>query len=113
MSAAVNGHIAAVSRTDGKLLWSVKADSSRLILDHMRQSPLLLLTSRKVETVNGRSRSVSSMMAVDKKTGEIAAQTKGSTSDTYQSLRISKAGRFMELRAYNHRLRVTAKAPPK
>ena len=105
-SAFVNGTIVAVDRSNGNRLWSMKAENVSVILEHMRHWPLLLMTSRKLDKAT--TRYVSSVIAVDKQTGNVAAKSTGSISDSYQSLRLSNAGQYVELRSYNHRLRVIA-----
>lgn len=107
-SAFVNGELVAVNRADGKRLWSQKTENANLILEYMRHTPLLLLTSRKTVTQNGQTKVLPAVIAIDKRTGAVAAKTRSSTSNSYQSVRLSKAARFVELRSYSHRLRVSA-----
>jgi outer membrane protein assembly factor BamB len=111
-SAAVNGDVFAFERATGQLRWFVPIENQNLLLLRLDESPLLLFTTRYTETQAAgmvRIRQVTSVQAVNKRTGKLLYDRADLTPGTsFFDFRVDPKEGVVELIGTNLKVRFAA-----
>jgi outer membrane protein assembly factor BamB len=103
----VDGRVAAYDCRTGSLLWQQTVGQQNLVLDFLRDSPVLTFATR--ETVHSRDfrHWNFNLLVLDKHTGKTLLSTTEQTTE-FNKIEINMAERYLELRSYSQRLRLLA-----
>jgi outer membrane protein assembly factor BamB len=98
-SVPVNGGLYAYDRAAGTFQWRMKVPNQMIVLDHFRELPMVLFTSRYMTMRNpggrGNFTQVASVMSLDKRTGKGLYENKELHNTQFHSLRTdARAGRI-------------------
>jgi hypothetical protein len=98
----VNGPIHALDRASGRRRWSAALTNQSLLLNHMPELAVLLLTARRTvldRQDSGRVRAVVSLEVIDKRTGRLRYRDAGDEAKPYEfhTLRFDPAAGRVEL----------------
>ncbi|MGH7200978.1 MAG: PQQ-binding-like beta-propeller repeat protein, partial [Planctomycetaceae bacterium] len=106
----VNGGVLAFDRTSGRRLWSQDVRNHHLLWQHATASPVMLFAAngnvRKGDSYYGELR----LLAIDRRTGETLLDDSyhSQYSSSLRWLDVNLRDRYIELRTYNQRIRLTA-----
>lgn len=105
----VSGQIFAFDTRERKLRWKSKVDSNHLMLEQLDASPYLVMASRKYTPgKNGAFPMWSlTMVVLDKFTGAKLIDQQVMPQTSFRNLTVNSAERYVELRGYNERIRLT------
>lgn len=108
-SVRVHGKVLAFNRISGKRLWEQEVANQNLLLEDFQHSPVVIFSARTYRR-NGNYWS-SNVLAIDKRSGRKLADESTVANSDFRGLTINNADRFIELRTYNERVRLTALEP--
>ena len=97
----------AVNRHSGEQLWSQSVGAGSLIAEHIQHTPVLFVATRAMTRQRGDTAWLASLVAIDKRTGKRVAEHRSGVVRNYNALTINVVERYVELRAYNQRLRLS------
>ncbi|MFG0332835.1 MAG: hypothetical protein ACF8TS_05675, partial [Maioricimonas sp. JB049] len=108
----VNGHVFAVDRNSGQVIWTQEIENQNLLMSHFDAMPILLFTA----VTHRQQRNVvfqeMRLLAVDKPTGRVLMDwTRPISNGGLNQVELNLRERFVELRSYSERLRLQAQSP--
>ncbi len=107
-SVRVNGLVIALDRSTGKQLWRQEVSEQNLVLEQLNNLPILVFFARKYIRKGKIGYSLSNLLALDKQSGRKLIDTKAPANSSFRWLDVNMVARYVELRSYNQRLRLTA-----
>ena len=107
-SVRVNGLALAFDRSTGKQLWRQEVSGQNLILEQLDNLPILIFSARKYVRKGGAGYTLWSLTALDKRTGRKLIDVETPTNSSFRWLDVNMVARYVDLRSYNERLRLTA-----
>lgn len=110
-SLAVNGKIHAFDARLGKERWMQSVSGQDLVLERLEHSPVLVFSTRKFEGKGNLNYWNQSLAVLDKQSGRKLLSTTTPSQAGFQTLSVNLAERYVELRSYNERIRLTPKDP--
>ncbi|QDU36585.1 outer membrane biogenesis protein BamB [Maioricimonas rarisocia] len=108
----VNGHVIALDRNSGQVIWKQEVENQNLLMSHFDAMPILLFTA----VTHRQQRNVvfqeMRLLAVDKPTGRVLMDwTRPISNGGLNQVELNLRDRFVELRSYSERLRLQAETP--
>lgn len=106
----VNGVVYVFDRKTGRQRWKQPISQQQLVLQFLKDSPILLFVARSYQRQGRFSYSSLRLSAFDKQTGRRLADVQTASSSSWQlrGLNLNMADRYVELHSYNERLRLFA-----
>jgi hypothetical protein len=103
---AVNGMIYAFERDTGAVFWYVPAKNQMLVLDQLRELPVILLTARKQEfqNFNGRANSVVYAMSIEKRSGRVIFNDDNLNAQNFWGVRVDNRTGTIDFLSFNARI---------
>jgi outer membrane protein assembly factor BamB len=108
-SVRVHGMIFAFHRRTGERIWHEKIEGQNLLLQQLEHSPILVFAVRQYQRKGNLGFTTSNIIALDKRTGrKLAEISSPSNSGGIRSVEVNRLERYVELRSYNERIRLSA-----
>lgn len=108
----VNGHVVALDRHSGQLVWKQEVENQNLLMSHFDTMPILLFTAVTHKQQRNVVFQEMRLLAIDKPTGRILMDWQRPISNGgLNQVELNLRDRYVELRSYSERLRLQASAP--
>ncbi|MFG0297704.1 MAG: PQQ-binding-like beta-propeller repeat protein, partial [Maioricimonas sp. JB045] len=108
----VNGHVVALDRHSGQLIWKQEVENQNLLMSHFDTMPILLFTAVTHKQQRNVVFQEMRLLAIDKPTGRILMDWQRPISNGgLNQVELNLRDRYVELRSYSERLRLQASAP--
>ena len=101
----VNGHLYRFAPGDRGRVWYNDVRNQMLLLNRLKETPMLLLAAHyRQKQIGGVESFVSATRAYDKRTGKLIYDAVGDTAAQYHSLSVNPGKRVVELVSYNRKV---------
>ncbi|MBI5757537.1 MAG: PQQ-binding-like beta-propeller repeat protein, partial [Planctomycetales bacterium] len=107
-SIRASGHLLAFDPQAGKQLWKQAVASQNLLLERFDHAPVFVFAARNHQKVGNHHLWTLNITAIDKRTGTKLLDMHAPVQNSFRSLIVNTANRFIELRGYGERVRLEA-----
>ncbi|HET6324229.1 MAG TPA: PQQ-binding-like beta-propeller repeat protein, partial [Planctomycetaceae bacterium] len=108
----VGGRITAFNLRDGKVAWTNShVPAQNLVLDFLADSPVLIFAGRQLVRSGEFGHWSFNLLVLDKRTGHQVLKTTDPSASNFKTVEVNMAEKYIELRSFNQRLRLTAADP--
>jgi hypothetical protein len=107
-SIRASGQILAFDPQAGKQIWKQSVVSQNLLLERFDHMPVFVFAARNLQKVGNHHLWSLNITSVDKRTGAKLLDMHAPVQNSFRSLIVNTASRFIELRGYGERVRLEA-----